>query len=444
MIKTNQKITIDDEDIFANDLLGREQSITDLSKLVENQKEPLVLSINADWGAGKTTFVQLWKAHLKKQEIKSIYFNAWEDDFSDEPLVAILGELNAYISGSSNELKNNFEKTKKIASKVIPTLMKLGANIATAGIAGEATEKTTKALIDNYQANKNDLQKLKESIAEVLKAINPNKPFVIFIDELDRCKPLYAIELLERIKHIFDIERLIFVLSMDKNNLAKSIQSQYGNIDTDNYLRRFIHLEYPLKNPSVDKFCEVSFQQFNFANILRSKNANNNYCSYDTDLIQKLSISFGLSLRQIEQIFIKLHIFLKTMPLNFYQPQPFLVFILFECLKSHDKQLYDDFLAGKSTAQKTIQGIVLNVDSAYQNEYINIKTIILATPLRNDPEAYKKLIEMHPNLVDSLQPEIHSRHVGMLQRNIYSLTDAINTTIKRIDLAEKFDFSTDK
>jgi predicted KAP-like P-loop ATPase len=77
---------------------------------------------------------------------------------------------------------------------------------------------------------------------------------IIFIDELDRCRPLYAIECLERIKHIFGIKRLIFVLSIDKKNLAKSIQSQYGNIDTNNYLRRFIDLEFDLKNPSIDKF----------------------------------------------------------------------------------------------------------------------------------------------------------------------------------------------
>jgi hypothetical protein len=62
------------------------------------------------------------------------------------------------------------------------------------------------------------------------------------------------------------------VLSIDKKNLAKSIQSQYGNIDTNNYLRRFIDLEFDLKNPSIDKFCDVLCQKFELNNILNNTN----------------------------------------------------------------------------------------------------------------------------------------------------------------------------
>jgi predicted KAP-like P-loop ATPase len=42
---------------------------------------------------------------------------------------------------------------------------------------------------------------------EILKEIDEGKPLIIFIDELDRCRPLYAIECLERIKHIFGIKQ---------------------------------------------------------------------------------------------------------------------------------------------------------------------------------------------------------------------------------------------
>ena len=428
MIEINEKeISIKEGNIFENDLLDRKDAITDLSKLIEGQKKALVLSVNADWGAGKTTFVRLWQVYLKTEGIESIYFSAWEDDFSNEPLVAILGELNIYIKSlDKKQTKKEFAKAKKLALKILPTLVNT--------VAGSAAEQLTTTLIDQYQTKKTDLDKLKESIAKVLKAINSNKPFVIFIDELDRCKPLYAIELLERIKHIFDIERLIFVLSMDKKNLAESIQSQYGNIDTDNYLRRFINFEYPLKNSSVDKFCKVLFQKF------KHSNAPDDY-SYNLDLIQQLCTIFNLSLRQIEQIFTKFHIFSKTIHQDFYNLN-LDIFTLLECLKSSNEQRYDDFLSRKIPAQE-IRDIVLNGLTKNFKHRIFIEAIIILTPLRNDTHALESFIKelqdsgADSDLIDTLKG---GHRFGDNNITAYD----INTTIKHMDFANKFDFSTNE
>ncbi len=98
MIKKNKEIEITEENIFANDILGRETEIENLSDLIFSTDEALTMSINANWGAGKTTFIKLWKKYLQnKYKINSIYFSAWEDDFSKEPLVSILGEIDNYI-----------------------------------------------------------------------------------------------------------------------------------------------------------------------------------------------------------------------------------------------------------------------------------------------------------------------------------------------------------
>ena len=435
MIETSNTISIKEDNIFENDLLDRKDAITDLSKLIESQKETLVLSVNADWGAGKTTFVRLWKAYLKTKGIESIYFSAWEDDFSNEPLVAILGELNIYIKSlDKKQTKKEFAKAKKLALKILPTLV----NTVAGGVAG----KLTTALIDQYQTKKTNLDKLKESISKVLDAINPHKPFVIFIDELDRCKPLYAIELLERIKHIFDIERLIFVLSMDKKNLAKSIQSQYGDIDTDNYLRRFINLEYPLKNPSVNKFCEVLYKQFELPNILNSKVSHYDY-TYDLNLIQQFSTIFNLSLRQIEQFFTKLHIFFKTIPQDYCNSNPNVLFILLECLKSSNEQRYDDFLSEEITDKKTkddkkIEHIILNGLTKDLKHYIKliklIKAIIVLMPLRNDSTKREDFISKLPD----------DNFSNFLKDDRVDIVKYINATIKYMDFAEKFDFSTNE
>lgn len=124
-------IDIPNDDIFKNDKLRRQAYIKDLSALIENLHEPLTLSINGGWGCGKTTFVKMWQAYLRKEKgIKSIYFSAWEDDFSKEPLIAILGEIRRYINENSNEtkiqtkqkskhLKQNLAKLRIVAQKFL-------------------------------------------------------------------------------------------------------------------------------------------------------------------------------------------------------------------------------------------------------------------------------------------------------------------------------------
>ena len=122
MIQKHKIIDIDEDNIFKNDRLKREEAIKDLSLLLENTTESLVLSLNAPWGAGKTTFVKLWKTYLKKEKgINSIYFSAWEDDFSKEPLISIMGEIKKYINDNfkqNSEVESKFDKVKDLIGKV--------------------------------------------------------------------------------------------------------------------------------------------------------------------------------------------------------------------------------------------------------------------------------------------------------------------------------------
>ncbi|WP_297814364.1 P-loop NTPase fold protein [uncultured Helicobacter sp.] len=120
------------------------------------------------------------------------------------------------------------------------------------------TENAAVVLIENYSKEKECLVQLKENLTKVFEAtgVKEGQPFIIFIDEIDRCRPTYAIEMLENIKHLFGIPNLVFVISIDKAQLSKSIQAIYGQIDTENYLRRFFDLEFILPNPSPQRFCE--------------------------------------------------------------------------------------------------------------------------------------------------------------------------------------------
>ena len=81
---------------------------------------------------------------------------------------------------------------------------------------------------------------------------------IFFIDELDRCRPNFAIELLEVIKHLFYIDNFIFIISIDKDQLSYSIANIYGhNMDTEGYLRRFFDLDYTLPRISSKEYIDL-------------------------------------------------------------------------------------------------------------------------------------------------------------------------------------------
>lgn len=455
MIFKNKLLEIDEDDIFGKDKLERKDAIENLSSLLVATKEPLTMSINADWGAGKTTFVKMWQAHLKKQhKVQSIYFSAWEDDFSKEPLISILGELSSYIDeklSMKSEIKEGFEKAKELGGKIIKRGLPALIKGATGGILdldkgfedaiGAITEQATKELIEKYSKEKEITEKFKGAIQEILQNIDKDKPFVIFIDELDRCRPIYAIELLERIKHIFGIEGLIFVLSIDKKQLAESIKSQYGNIDTDNYLRRFIDLEYSLKNPSVDKFCDALYANYKVEKILSAKNINEGNRDFSSlSMLKYLAKSFGLTLREIEQIFLQISIVFKTVETGIFETR-FRVFVFFIVLKSKDFTLYEKLINGKAKSDEVKERVLLkNSNSSNRDMGTIIEAIILATG-KSQGELDKIVSEL-----EKRPTEEHKQSkwlINLLNHTEgwdYRLNNVIDTAIKKIEFLDKFNF----
>ncbi|MDR1976607.1 MAG: KAP family NTPase [Campylobacteraceae bacterium] len=324
MFIKNRLLEIDEKDIFIEDKLRREIAIKNLASFIGKTTESFVFAINANWGMGKTTFVKMLKAYLKKEfNTQSIYFSAWENDFLNEPLLAILGEIQDYIDKNNKHKKiyRQVEKVKELAKQVtkaaLPTLLK---NLPYLGEPAKDILSVIGAeLLNSYSKEKDIMQKFKEALNSLLDQIDKDRPFVIFIDELDRCRPLYAIGLLEKIKHVFNVDKLVFVLSIDKHQLSESIKSQYGNIDTDNYLRRFINLEFNLKNPSIEDFCDYLYTTvYKIDDNLYSRYTPVNIDSLIEPLgiIKFLSQSFKLSLRETEQLFTYICLISKTLDIK--------------------------------------------------------------------------------------------------------------------------------
>ncbi len=466
MIHKNELIAINENNIFLNDTLSRENTIKDLSKIIRSNTEPFVFSINASWGSGKTTFIKMWQMYLKKKhDVNSIYFSAWEDDFSKEPLISILGELSIYIkntfpanSPQRSKFKEIVKNTSKVVTKVSPAVVKgmaggildLEAGYETAIAA--LSEGTAKALIEKYSDNKNVLKEFKQSIENVLKEIDKDKPFIIFIDELDRCKPLYSIELLERIKHVFGIKNLTFVLSIDKSQLTESIKSQYGNIDANKYLKRFIDLEYNLNNINIDAFCDNLYKKFDLQNILDSKGIKKEAITFHhLTILKKLAHLFNLSLRDIEQVFTKLNLLFSTIEPHLFDSH-FRVFVFFEMIKSYDSNLYFNLIKGKDI--KKVKELVLPKfldENIYRNTSIIFETII--DSIGKSEEEYYQLILIKQKELDSMADNKNleykrlEHYLNILSNGFddwddYKLNKLVDTVIKKIEFTEQFNFET--
>lgn len=255
------------QEFTRDDLLNRREFAESLTKVILNNPEGLVMALNNPWGEGKTAFVTMWKNHLEgmEEELTCIYFNAWENDFETNPLVALLGEIKSKLNISDenmNKLSQKvFKATKKIWPKLISSVIKKASGIEVP----QLIESLQEGLLDAFEEDVNDFAKKKESLISFKEKLEEfvnneikNKPLVVFIDELDRCKPSYSVELLETVKHLFLVKGIVFILSIDKVQLGHAIQGVYGSskIDTVEYLRRFIHLEFSLPKSNKEKFVD--------------------------------------------------------------------------------------------------------------------------------------------------------------------------------------------
>lgn len=145
-------IEIPDNNPFQNDVLNRKDNIETLTTFITSFEQSIVLCIDGGWGQGKTTFIRMWEKYLLQHSIPTIYFNAWESDYTDDALIALIGEIDLAAEKLAIQDKNEAEKSiKKIYEFVVnflkataPTLANLGIKAVSGGLTN--TDELTKAL----------------------------------------------------------------------------------------------------------------------------------------------------------------------------------------------------------------------------------------------------------------------------------------------------------
>ena len=290
--QTLEKPTFDTQDEFkrkpiAENIIRLLTSPIDLSPMV----------IDGGWGTGKTEFCQKLIRLMQQQhpDYQPVYIDAFRSDHSGEPLLALFAEIIKACTPEdtgeqpSEQRKEMTKKVAKAAGFVMKTVAKAAvghvlkqnmedlaegmsqiindkqeAKNAAATVAGAATtlashsiDATIDATVEALLKEQIEAEKNLETLKACLKEFAEEKPIILFIDELDRCRPDYAVDMLEVIKHVFDVENVKVVLVTNTKQLRAAINHRYGvEVDAQKYLDKFLKYSFALPDKVVARFEE--------------------------------------------------------------------------------------------------------------------------------------------------------------------------------------------
>jgi hypothetical protein len=307
----------------------------------------IVMALDAEWGIGKSFFLRNWAADLRHQNHTVAFFDAWVNDFSVDPLIAFLAEIRHSLQPDLNKVppaKRAWKKVMRSARMAIGPGLELAAKVAVKKITGESMDaikgmfdnssetagnsesgvsevpaaldekqldKLFEALLSTHQQKKDAISAFRSSLEELVNALlkEPGKqlPVFILIDELDRCRPTYAIELLEGIKHLFGVPGICFVVATNLAQMSESTKAVYGaGFDGYRYLKKFFDVHYVLPKPDNRSFAKLLFKNVADSDRLRLvvgldgnryKERNN-----PEEVFALYSAAFNLTLRDQQQV----------------------------------------------------------------------------------------------------------------------------------------------
>ena len=299
--------------IWADDHLGRREDARFVSDFIRGQIElrrkngrvaSYVLNVDSPWGGGKSFFLSRLAEQLRFEGHLVAEVNAWRDDHSDDPLISLMaaiekvldpylkkpGKISAawgaaktngvriagkvavaaaktalkrYVGESVEDLILEAEETKQKDNKT-PS-----AKPASEDVIGTALEEATKeissltdraadALIAKFNTTSKSISGFRGNMAAITKTMaeaDRKAPLFVLVDELDRCRPTYAISLLERAKHLFEADGVAFIFATDAGQLQHAVRGVYGgDFDGSGYLTRFFDRRYVFAEPDVNQF----------------------------------------------------------------------------------------------------------------------------------------------------------------------------------------------
>ena len=258
-------------DLLDANLIGRNQDISQFLKLLSNMEDDCYsIALNGDWGAGKTFFIKQMKLLLDARNpcsamedglrsdvlrvagssfaipdsYTTVYYDAWLNDNQTDPILSLI--YASFVSGQSKFSQENIRSLSGIAAALVSMLTGLDTVSFWDSLQGENPFEA--------QESEDAIHSYVERFIDGLIQERGNR-LVFFIDELDRCKPDYAVRFLERIKHYFDDDRVTFVFAVNLSQLQWTVKSYYGSqFDATRYLDKFFDLRIPLRSLDYEAY----------------------------------------------------------------------------------------------------------------------------------------------------------------------------------------------
>ena len=428
---------------WGDDVLGRAQVAESLTNLIRHESSPFVVSIHGYWGTGKTFLLKRWQKDLENQQFKAIYFNAWEDDFCDDPLLAILGQLAGYFKDGTHQGIAN-----RIFEIAIPLIRQNALSLLTKTtglvLPVEGKEPDQRDFLEEYLNQRATKDQLKEHLTEMSAAVaaETGQPMVIIIDELDRCRPTFAVELLERVKHLFDVPNLVFVFGINRDELCSSLQSIYGNINADVYLRRFFDMEFTLPEADSKKLSTHLIQKYRLAEIFAALDKSShakvhlNEFQAAVEIFPAFWSSLDLSLRDIDYCVRLFSMVGKNIQVRHYM-HPLLLGLLIT-LKLDNLTLYRQLVQGTYRGSQVMdyinskirrQGMDARLPNALNvmEAYLYLTEYDEASSELNVETALGQLKH-----VENGEPLDHPEYLSQRTRNLEATAAAVNRAVERL------------
>lgn len=284
--------------------------------------------IDGSWGIGKSEFCLKTIDLIKSEYIDSyhvVYIDAFKTDYTGEPVLALLGEIINTCCPAQEARENFINKMGNAAGFLLKTTLKTAVSYVVRESMedlkeefSEAIKDTSDTIIDNAASSllkdQVEAEKNIKILQDTLREISNDKQIIIFVDELDRCRPDYAIDMLEVIKHVFNIDNIRIVLVTNMEQLKLSISHRYGIAhNSQRYLDKFIKFSLRLPKNKND-YWGLTDNSFNYFFLLISQSNNLRVMSLDNqnikNFVRELIYCNNVSLREIESIVRLLNIYL--------------------------------------------------------------------------------------------------------------------------------------
>lgn len=301
--------------IWDEDLLGREREARMLEHFVLGQlesrgragkKRSYVLNLDAGWGYGKTFFLERFARQLRASGHLVAEVNAWENDHAEDPFVLLVSAVDAVVApltksreravvawqavkrnagtilvagakgAATTFLRRTFgeawDEIVEVASGAVPgespnselTRATLNAGLSAMSEQAEASMSEAIAGFRFSEAASRDFKdKLSETLGELAEEAEEPRYLFVLVDEIDRCRPNFAIEFLERAKHLFDAEGVIFIFATNVDQIRHSVRVIYGSeFAAEQYLFRFFDRTYRFDVPERQDFVAARLRNF--------------------------------------------------------------------------------------------------------------------------------------------------------------------------------------